>query len=78
MDLNREMETQSHTPMPKTLTLRRPKDRVQSPKECPRRVQSAGTKALQRRVSFFEMSHNLNSLKGGYIGGYIGNYYRGY
>ena len=22
--------------------------------------------------------HNLNSLKGGYIGDYIGNYYRGY
>ena len=24
------------------------------------------------------MSHNLNSLKGGYIRDYIGDYYRGY
>ena len=24
------------------------------------------------------MSHNLNSLKGGYIGDYIGDYYKGY
>ena len=24
------------------------------------------------------MSHDLNSLMGGYIGDYIGNYYRGY
>ena len=25
-----------------------------------------------------QMSHNLNSLKGGYIGDYIGDYYRAY
>ena len=25
-----------------------------------------------------DMSHNLNSLKGGYIGDYIWDYYRGY
>ena len=24
------------------------------------------------------MSHNLNSLKGGYVGDHIENYYRGY
>ena len=26
----------------------------------------------------YDMSHSLNSLKGGYIGDYIGDYYRGY
>ena len=25
-----------------------------------------------------EMSHSLNSLKGGYMGDYIGDYYKGY
>ena len=28
--------------------------------------------------TYMHMSHNLNSLKGGYIGDYIGDYYRGY
>ena len=31
-----------------------------------------------RNALLLNMSHSLNSLKGGYIGDYIGNYYRGY
>ena len=32
-----------------------------------------------RPVAFsYQMSHSLNSLKGGYIGDYIGDYYRAY
>ena len=29
-------------------------------------------------IGLYDMSHSLNSLKGGYIRDYIGDYYRGY
>ena len=45
---------------------------------CTQRAAIGGAETLGSRESLKYVSHNLNFLKGGYIGDWIGDYSRGY